>query len=52
MIFQKGFAGFISINGMSVGLAVGFDNFLDKNRSLWIYNQKAYLGLIISVLGF
>ena len=52
MIFQKGFAGFISINGMSVGLAVGFDNFLDKNRSSWIYNQKAYLGLIISVSGF
>lgn len=52
MIFQKGIAGFISINKMSIGLAVGFDNLLDKNKSLWIYNQKSYLGLIISVSNF
>ena len=52
MIFQKGFAGFISINKISVGLVVGFDNLLDKSRSLWIYNQKPYLGLIISVSSF
>ncbi len=52
MIFQKGFAGFISINSMSVGLAVGFDNILDKSKSSWIYNQKPYLGLIISVSSF
>jgi hypothetical protein len=52
MIFQKGFAGFISINRMSLGLAVGFDNLLDKSKSYWIYNQKPYLGLIISVSNF
>ena len=52
MIFQKGFAGFFSFSKMSVGLAVGFDNLLDKNKSLWIYNQKPYLGLIISVSSF
>jgi hypothetical protein len=52
MIFQKGFAGFISINKMSFGLAVGFDNLLDKSKSSWIYNQKPYLGLIISVSSF
>jgi hypothetical protein len=37
---------------MSVGLAVGFDNLVDKSRSLWIYNQKPYLGFIVSVLNF
>jgi hypothetical protein len=52
MIFQKGVAGFISINKISLGLAMGFDNLLDKNRSLWIYNQKPYLGLIISISNF
>ena len=52
MIFQKGVAAFISINKMSFGLAIGFDNLLDKNRSLWIYNQKSYFGLIISVSSF
>jgi hypothetical protein len=52
MIFQKGVAGFISINRFSVGLAVGFDNLADKNKSSWIYNQKPYMGLIISVSDF
>jgi hypothetical protein len=52
MIFQKGVAGFISVNKISIGLAIGFDNLMDKNKSLWIYNQKSYLGLIISVLDF
>lgn len=52
MIFQKGVAAFISINKMSFGLAVGFDNLLDKNKSSWIYNQKSYFGLIISVSSF
>jgi hypothetical protein len=52
MIFQKGVAGFISVNKMSIGLAVGFDNLIDKNKSLWIYDQKSYLGLIISVTDF
>ena len=52
MIFQKGVAGFISINKISFGLAVGFDNLLDRSKSSWIYNQKPYLGLIISVSNF
>jgi hypothetical protein len=52
LVFQKGFAGFISFNKMSVGLAVGFDNLVDKSRSSWIYNQKPYLGFIVSVLNF
>lgn len=52
MVFQKGVAGFISIGNMSLGLAVGFDNLLDKGKSSWIYTQKPYLGLIISVSNF
>jgi len=52
MIFQKGVAGFISFGQMSLGLAVGFDNILDKSKSFWIYNQNPYLGLIITVSNF
>jgi hypothetical protein len=52
MIFQKGVAGFISINKVSIGLAVGFDNLMDKSKSSWIYDQKPYLGLIISISNF
>jgi hypothetical protein len=52
MIFQKGVAGFLSFGKMSLGLAVGFDNILDKSKSSWIYNQKPNLGLIITVSNF
>jgi hypothetical protein len=52
MIFQKGVAGFITFDNISVGLAVGFDNLLDKNKSVWIYNQKPYVGLVIGISNF
>jgi hypothetical protein len=37
---------------MSVGLAIGFDNLVDKNKSVWIYNQKPYIGLVIGIANF
>jgi hypothetical protein len=52
VIFQKGIAGFITFDNISVGVALGFDNLLDKNRNLWIYNQKPYLGLVIGISNF
>lgn len=52
LIFQKGIAGFITFDNISVGLALGFDNLLDNNKSLWIYNQKPYLGLVIGISNF
>jgi hypothetical protein len=52
LILQKGFAGFITFDNISVGLALGFDNLLDHNKTLWIYNQKPYLGLVIGISNF
>lgn len=52
MVFQKGVAGFVTFDNMSVGLTIGFDNLLNKNRSSWIYNQKPYLGLVIGISNF
>jgi hypothetical protein len=52
MIFQKGFAGFISYGKMSLGLALGFDNLMDKNKPSWVFDQKPYLGLVIGISDF
>jgi hypothetical protein len=52
MVFQKGVAGFITFDNISVGVALGFDNLLDKNRTSWVYNQKPYLGLVIGISNF
>lgn len=50
--FQKGIAAFITIEQMSVGLSLGFDNLLDSNSKNWIYNQKPWIGIIIGIANF
>lgn len=45
IVWSKGIAGIIGINNISIGLTVGFDNLLDKNKSLWIYEKKPWFGL-------
>jgi hypothetical protein len=52
IIFQKGFACFVTIDRMSFGLSLGFDNLLDSNKANWVYNQKPYIGLMIGILNF
>lgn len=45
LVWSKGVAGIIGINKFTVGVALGFDNLLDKNRKDWIYQQKMWYGL-------
>jgi hypothetical protein len=52
LVFQKGVAGFITFDKISVGISLGFDNLLDKNKTSWIYNQKPYVGLLIGISNF
>jgi hypothetical protein len=52
IVFQKGLAGFMTFDNISVGVAIGFDNLLDRNKKAWIYNQKPYLGLLIGISNF
>ena len=52
IVFQKGIAAFFTIERMSVGIALGFDNLLDKNSRVWVFNQKPWLGLILGIANF
>lgn len=52
IVFQKGFSAFATYEDMSVGIAVGFDNLTDNNRSIWIYNQKPWIGIVIGIANF
>lgn len=45
LVWSKGVAGIIGINNFTIGLAVGFDDLLDKNKNVWIYQQKLWYGL-------
>jgi hypothetical protein len=45
IVWGKGIAGIIGINNFTIGLTLGFDNLLDKNKSIWIYESRPWLGL-------
>ncbi len=45
IVWTKGIAGIIAVNNFILGIAVGFDNFLNKNRNNWIYETKPLHGL-------
>ncbi|MDP1971621.1 hypothetical protein [Sediminibacterium sp.] len=45
IVWSKGVAGILAVNNFTLGLAIGFDNLLDKNQSIWIYKNKPWLGL-------
>lgn len=52
MVFQKGVSVFATFENMSVGLALGFDNLLDDNKDIWIYNWKPWVGIAIGIANF
>lgn len=45
IVWSSGIAGIVAVNNVTVGLAIGFDQLLDKNKKLWIYQNKPWLGL-------
>jgi len=49
MVFQKGVAGIIAINKLTIGLGIGFDNLFDKNKSRWIYENEPWFGLVLGL---
>ena len=52
MVFQKGVGAFITIDNISVGLTLGFDNLLNSDSKIWIYNNKPYIGIAIGIANF
>jgi hypothetical protein len=52
VIFQKGAGLFLTLERMSVGIVLGFDNLMDSNKDAWIYNQKPYIGLSLGIANF
>jgi hypothetical protein len=49
LIFQKGVAGIIAVNKLTIGLSIGLDNLLDQNKKLWIYEDKPWFGLMLGL---
>ncbi len=49
IVFQKGLAGIMALNKLTVGLSVGFDRLLDNNHTFWIYENKPWFGLVLGL---
>lgn len=44
VVWSKGVAGIIGVNNFTIGLAVGFDDLLDNNKKIWLYQRKPWIG--------
>ena len=49
LVLQKGIAGIIAINKLTIGVSIGFDNLLDNNNKIWIYENKPWFGLMLGL---
>lgn len=49
MIIQTGIAGFIESNIASFGFAVGIDHLTNRDRDIWIYSNKPWIGFIVGI---
>lgn len=49
IVIQKGIAGIIGVNKLTIGVSIGLDNLLDKNNKIWIYENKPWFGLMLGL---
>jgi hypothetical protein len=49
MIIEYGIAVFLETNFASFGLATGYDYLANSDRSIWIYNNKPWIGFVIGI---
>lgn len=49
VVFTKGLAAIIGIDKLNFGLAVGWDNLLDKYKTFWLYQHKAWYGVTLGL---
>ncbi len=45
VVWNKGLAGILAINNFTLGISLGIDNLLDKNKKVWIYESKPWVGI-------
>jgi len=49
LIFSRGLATMIGLNSLTVGVALGWDYLTDRDKSVWVYQNKPWLGLAIGL---
>jgi hypothetical protein len=49
VVWSNGIAVSLGIDYLNLGIALGWDRLLDRNRVFWIYQQKPYVGLVLGI---
>ena len=49
IVWLNGVAAIVGVNNFTFGLGVGVDHLLDRNREIWIYQGKPWLGLTLGL---
>ncbi len=45
IVWNKGLAAIFAVNGLTLGINLGWDTLLDNNKDIWIYQGKTWLGV-------
>lgn len=48
-VLSRGFAAMVGISNLTVGVGVGWDNLTDRDKTIWIYQHKAWYGVTIGL---
>jgi hypothetical protein len=48
-ILSRGIALMIGVNNLTVGAGIGWDYLTDRDKDIWIYQNKAWYGLTFSL---
>ncbi len=48
-ILSKGLSAMIGIKNLTVGLGIGWDNLVDRDKDIWVYQYKPWYGLTLSL---
>lgn len=49
LILSRGLSAMFGVNNLTVGLGVGWDYLTDRDKSIWIYQNRPWLGLSVSL---
>lgn len=48
-IFTKGLSAMLGVKALTVGIGVGWDNLVDRDTDIWVYQFKPWYGLTLSL---
>jgi len=49
LVVTRGLAGLIGVNNLTFGLGVGWDYLTDRDKNIWIYQNKAWYGITVGL---